>query len=349
MTSIPIAPGTNSPREEDLQTGDLLFPRGEPHNKLAMLYVETAFHPLLNGDKPLEEVLGVRPVAQAEPPAPGYQVVRLVDSPQLWIETAGGGFDPNRPDHLMLLLKILDATFGELTREWLNMTVRQFIRHPISRILIDAINKDLGNGFFVGHCGLVLRERGGHDSDSGRAYVIEANITDFSHYRVSIHPYSDSSGNEPTRGWVNYRCGLGQKVWHARPIALDGNRPGTGAIREAIVTHAKTLLGRPYGFFDNPCLGETDRLYCSEFVLSVFTQAGNSGANLDVTDHRCWKWLLENMAEPARTQLEKELRSGDGRLYNWVITRPFFLLTVQMLWRSAALVAKHRPGNAPYA
>jgi hypothetical protein len=349
MASIPIAAGVNSPHENDLRTGDLLFPRSPipAADQLEML-LETSLPLLLNPDKSIADVLGVRPVEERSRGMPGYEITRVAERPQFFIESARSGvFDPNRPEHLMLLLKILDATFGELTMDWLNMTVRQFIQHPIARILIDAINKDLGNGFFVGHCALVLREQAGHDANAGRAYVIEANITDFSHYRVSIHPYSETNGAEPTSGWVNFRCGLGQQVWHARPAALDRDLPAAAAMRSAIVTWAKTLLGRPYGFFDNPALGETDRLYCSEFVYSVFSKADSM--QLDVGDHRSWRWLLENMPDPARTQLEDELRSGDGRLYQWVITRPFFLLTVQMLWRSARLVAKHKPGGVEYA
>ena len=56
------------------------------------------------------------------------------------------------------------------------------------------------------------------------------------------------------------------------------------ALSRFIIDSAKSHLGRPYGFFDNPALGDTDRLYCSEFVLSTFRQARQEGFDLVGTD-----------------------------------------------------------------
>jgi hypothetical protein len=358
MPSIPITWGKTCPHPDSLQTGDLVFPRGPASDANALLEAITAMPQLseLTANMRVAELLGeerlqllrVRNVPAHTMPLEPVQPDKLAE------QGRGGVFDPTNPAHLFLLVRILNATFGDLTEQWLGMTVKQFLNHPISRILTGAINQDLGGGFFVGHVGLILREPSGASSGATQPWVIEGNITDFSHYRVSIHPYYDereTTGSLPSgrmRGWVNYRTALGQQVWSGRPKAFINETPEVAQAREAIARHAKALLGRPYGFFDHPALGDTDRLYCSEFVLNVFRSVGTATLNLKVDDHRWWRWLLENLPFGAfRQQLEKALKE-DG-LYDRVINKEFFLLTVHMLWRSEQLAAQLKPGGEEYA
>ncbi len=354
---IPIKWDVDHPDPDKLQTGDLLFPRPAAVTHLQMLEAFSHAMAFAGGNKTLRDALGPDWLEVVDAHStPGYAA--LPPQKNSILMEAGGRslFDPSDPAHLYLLLRILRATFNDLLVDWLSMTVNEFIKHPISRILIGAINKDLGDGFFVGHVAMVMREKDGEHADDGRPWVIEANITDFSRYRVSIHPYHDEATDANTgpdsarkRGWVNYRAAMGQKVWAARPLSLAAaGADQAKRTRMAIIREAKSLLGRPYGFFDHPSLGETDRLYCSEFVLSVFRAVSSAGMDLNVDDHRWWRWLLDNLPPGAfKNELEHDLQVGG--LYDKVIARPFFLLTVQMLWRSARLGALLKPDGAEYA
>ena len=173
------------------------------------------------------------------------------------------------PRVIKLLIEILTASdFGELVKNWFNVelpkTPSQFRDDPLIGLLMDLLSADdVRNEVFVGHVGLVIRER-------GNVYIIERNITSYSHYRVSIHPYyvrvdvdrcglylnkkyaeylthNDSMKDDTdyalpeaqASGWVNRRAAKLEHIWHARPKSL------TKVMQDNLVLAAKALHGRP--------------------------------------------------------------------------------------------------------
>ncbi len=386
--------GTTCPAmDENLQTGDIVFPRKagsvstwlEMHGLGAAVQIDGVNNMPVYSGYPLESltangtVLALAPAPMTVADLLGPQRVRLLKNklpgyPQTapksdaWLTLemrtarAKGVFDPNDPNHMLMLLKILDATFGDLTEQWLGMNVKTFVRHPVARLLIGAMNQTVGAGFFIGHCGMILREKAGKHHPEGKLFVIEGNITDFSSYAVSISPYynpddpaPDAANAGQMTGWVNYRHAMGSKVWKCRPKALDQASPEQARrMREEILVQSKKLLGRPYGFFDHADLGDTDRLYCSEFVLVVLRAVadtlglprGDNGA-FDIEDRRWWAWLVQNVRDPSfKTELWQTLQAGG--LWDRVQNKRFFLYTVQMLWCSAATTGHFKPDGEEY-
>ncbi len=267
----------------------------------------------------------------------------------------------SKADRLYLMLVILWKAFPKLLGDWLKMTVAKFLQHPLCELLFGAIERESGPGFFVGHVAMVLRERDGAHAQGGDVWVIEANTTDFSHYRVAIHPYMvpgeplavPSPGDAAParlRGWANRRLSMGESIWHSRHTGLmDGD--GDAAVldmRRRLVDVAKSYLGRPYGFFDDSRFGDDGRFYCGEFVHKVFERVG-AGA-LKVDENRTWKWLYDNralMGDAAFvTKLEVAMEE-DGLLKKMLGTQ-FFLLTLPMLYKSSTLVPQDETTTPPY-
>jgi len=353
--------GVNCPRPDSLETGDLLFPR-KPAN--LSQFTEMRSNPNVNiqiapGDKnkTVAEVLG--PTRTAILLAGGASAL----VPNMWaenysrlqLESNSCGSDSS--DLANKITKIVAAAFPKLIRDWLTMTMWQFALHPIKQFLEKAMcAPDVSGNFFVGHVAMVIREADGHSvtsSQGGIPYVIEANSTDFSHYRVSIHPYhaaGDTAYPQSSGGWVNNQCALGKKVWHGRPKCFETTLPGiaTSEARQAITNTAKALIGRPYGILDNPEFANPDRLYCSEFVHTAYAGAGRSDLILD--EHRTWKWMQSFLNKSS---------SDIGKIVTSIIDDPglkidpetaFFLLTPPMLWHSANMKPLWPdPTTDPYA
>ena len=266
----------------------------------------------------------------------------------------------NKADRTYLMLVILWKAFPELLGDWLKMTVAEFLQHPLSDLLIGALERESGPGFFVGHVAMVLRERDGAHAPDGDKWVIEANTTDFSHYRVAIHPYlvPGEPLAEPQpgdavparlRGWANRRLSSGESIWHSRHKSLldDDTNAGVLDMRRRLVDVAKSYLGRPYGFFDDPQFGDDGRFYCGEYVHKVFERVG-AGA-LKVDENRTWDWLYTNRAllgdAAFVTRLEHAMKKGG--LLKKMQGKQFFLLTLPMLYKSSTLVPQPAATTTP--
>lgn len=364
-------PGSNCPVEADLQTGDILFPRLPgpvataslvEASELAFLdpYRQRSLRQL--EQESLKRWLQLQQSTGIGDDPPAIEAVTRRGGIHAPTSSAGGmGLDLGDWRTLQFLLRILRANLPDLFEDWFDITIEQLIKkyRGLLRLLIGALGQDMRDGFFVGHCALVLRQP--DDDPAGAVYVIEANITDYAHYGVSIHPYLDpgdphgnGSNAQRMRGWANYRAALGQDMWARRPKPLDTTARTAQDVKTALARHAKALLGRPYGFFDSPRFGDTDRLYCSEFIHTAMIdtaaalQGSHPGLALDLDDHRSWRWLLDNLgssdfANQVRDSLTPELLA-------LVEEKPFFILTVHMLWRSEKLRELFTPqGQGPYA
>lgn len=264
-------------------------------------------------------------------------------------------------DRTWLLFVILVKAFPELLQAWLSMTVRQFLEHPLSRLLTGALQSGSSPGFFVGHVAMVLREDDGAHADAphGKVWVIEANATDFAHYRVALHPYLVPS--EPTarpapgdtpppwlRGWANRRLAAGESIWHSRHTTLEDDPDEARSLRRMMVGAAKRYLGRPYGFFDDPAFGDAGRFYCGEFVHQVFQDTGNG--RLRVDQNRTWNWLHLNrdLLSGPKFGAEVDAAMKAGNLLATMQGKPFFLLTLPMLYCSEGLKRCDAEGTPPY-
>lgn len=363
---LPAPFGVNCPQPESLRTGDLIFPRvstlveaGSPgkwiHTKSLgsqrMRVTVRARAPLLDA---------VISAANASQLLEGY-VLNLPGSfqpPGGNLEAAGGAsqYDLDDPRVLMFLYRVLQTALAGLVDDWLNMTIDDFIRSEIGRFLLKTLtDKSPQTSFFVGHMAMVIRERDGVvvGGSEGTPYVIEANITDYSHYRVAVHPYAMADDPAPTpaaeplmRGWANRRLARQEKIWLARPTALPaGDAPDSASqltLKQTLAAQAKALHGRPYGFFDNPTFGDPDRMYCSEFVFNVFRSAGG----ISIADHQSWGWVARYLAVSGQTALAdlvNKVRVASG----FEESRPFFVLTPPMVWSSAAVQQTWNPAGEP--
>lgn len=357
------------PRPESLRTGDLLFPRCA-----ARQFAEMGARSLA-GSLSAEEL--ALPLPQFLGPALTLQLLEGEAAPRAFAERAtaqerserrgGGGLSPER---VALLVAILKLEFAELFDQWFDMSVSRFLSHPLARVLLNALDGELADGFFIGHCAMVLREHDGRHSDDPQAslWVIEANATSFSRYGVSARPYHiagdevDDSGRH--RSWLGQRAARGDSVWRARPAVLEtGDASQALAIRERLVPAAKRYQHRSYSFFDSPQFANDGRLYCSEFVFRVLqdvrTALAPNDQPADTDDRRRWAWMRDN--NPPGSPIGKAIAEAlnDAKLRRYLFPpegdpdyhpqgRPFFILTVQMLWRSAHLLHLDKPGGVEY-
>jgi hypothetical protein len=254
------------------------------------------------------------------------------------------------------------------------------MRHPIIQLLFDLLLSDnVGANVFIGHVGIVIRE-------NDNVYVIEDNITSYSHYRVAIHPYyvqkehhvdgDLSEGdvckylnkyyNEVTQkyeldnvdferpaaqatGWVNRRAAMLASVWHARPKA-SGFPDGWQA---KMVLAAKALHGRPFGFFDQPVLGNDDRMYCAEYVYNVFRNGVSQTAADNMIDKLKWKYIKKYLEIVKNIKmLDFVNKILDDKRHPIDPERNFFVLPPAILWNSSGLIypSQHPGGlNNSYA
>lgn len=354
--SVTPQPGVNVPAVETLRTGDLLFPRCATTSVL-----ETAAAPSDPGDawsaalraRRLSEALGPALSALVHPDAHADLAARLGSTPQT-VEALRREAPPGEDARRMaLLLAILRVEFAPLIRDWFNLSVDDFKRHKLARVLMRAFDGDIDDGFFVGHCAMVLRENDGAHTNSadGRVWVIEANATSFSHYGVAIHPYQvENDGQDGhLRGWAAARAAKGDAVWHARHrmLADDADQDRAEAIRHRIVPLAKAYLGRGYSFFESAVFGDAERLYCSELLHNIVRDTGE----LDRVDTlRTWQWMKANNPPRRPGDIGHAIADAwqDERIRAYVEHRDFFILTVQMLWRSPSLQLLLMPGGRPY-
>lgn len=394
LERMPVA-GKNAPIASDLRTGDLLFPRRTRAPALSVLagsrWAKQMEAMEAGGpfDRTIRELLSTvderLPSLYAAPlqefggenrlhgyaPDPSRQSRQWLNSTVVSFEsllsqavvppavesTSIPG--PDDPDFYVAMMKILQLTMGDLVQDWLNMTLRQFIRSEIGQFLINALTSpDVSTSFFVGHVALVLREHDGESVESGgQLYVIEANATDFAHYRVALHAYHDPKDPDlaamdpgaavtarySLRGWLNVRCSAGERVWHARPKLL-GNDWQTPLLQAC-----KRFLGRPYGFFDNPDFGDHNRFYCSEFVVRAYREVLPTYADT-LCDRQTWSGMLKYLGASGQTDQRDLLQRVKSR-YGIADSKPFFVLPPALLWNSAAILRMANPGweSEPYA
>jgi hypothetical protein len=331
-------PGVNCPNIKHLKTGDLLFPR-----------------------------LGDFATAKYEP------------------------VDPAAMDDLISntkLLKLIQnaliaAGFKSIADEWFGHTVNsnsfiQFYNDPLIKLFYNIFAEgDIRNNLFVGHVGMVICEKEGEIvkdaiGDNINVYVIESNITSYSHYRVAIHPYYVAEEVDVVKdyferhfsnadllpfcdydlpasqavGWVNRRIAKHECVWHASP--KSEGFPNNWQID--LVLKAKSLHGRSYAFFDHPEFGDDNRLYCAEFIYKVYKDAIGSAAD-SLIDKMKWgkivKYLnAENNVDMAA--LISEIIQTDNK-YKIKESDDFFVLPPAILWNSAILNKNNCGMNKPYA
>lgn len=259
-----------------------------------------------------------------------------------------------------LLFKIMSFEMKDLFKEWLDMSVMGVMNSQLGELFLELLksNTPRQDNFLAGHMSMVIREEAGqvvtNGSTSGTVYVIEANITDYCHYRVAVHPYWVDESGSPTlgelRGWANRRIALGEKVWSARPVALAANN-GSETLGGALVEHAKRWLGRPYGFFDHPTFGNPDRMYCAEYLYNVFKDASTStqpAASVELDDKRTWGWMLRYFAASKQDRLHGLLKALMEQKHI-PPGKPFFVLTPAMVWSSDTMTQHSSPlGEGPY-
>lgn len=273
------------------------------------------------------------------------------------------------PKYIELIIEILIAAkFGDVVENWFNrpmpITLTQFSEDPLIQLLLDLLTSDdVRTNVFIGHVGIVIRE-------NENIYVIEDNITSYSHYRVAIHPYYVAGENaivnnyltgnylnpgyKPTTdygrpaaqisGWVNRRTAMLEHVWHARPTGLSNSD------KDSLVAAAKALHGRPFGFFDHPEFGNNDRMYCAEFVYKVFRDGVSKQWADKIIDKMTWEYVRNYLKADGNTKMQKfvEIILADP---TYVIdkNRPFFVLPPAILWNSTNLQLMLTPGGKLYA
>ena len=359
--------GKNFPCPEKLQTGDILFARTPTPTDPVVLVLMTH---ILATD-PLDQVrvgdfLGPSLVFQtamaARRPDIATQAHVLYGAwtPPILIDMVKPNLSPKR---VALIIAILMTEFSELTEDWFGLTLLEFFKKPLARLLLKVFEGDIRDGFFIGHCALVICEDDGIDPTKSEPYVIEANTTSFDQYGVSMHPYfvdkDGQIGTERFRSWAAYRASRGDWVWSARPKALiDADPPTAERIRSELQRTAKLYLGRSYGFFDSEKYGDTSRLYCGEFVYSTFRDVleGRQGSHPHPTvppvgeDARTWQWMRAHNPPKDKGDIGHMIEEcfQDQQIKRYIENRKFFILTVQMLYLSAYLRPDFLANGEPY-
>ena len=357
--------GTTVPEATQLRTGDLLFARAAPGVAAPLISIGQ----LLEWAGPVARRASVRELigstrAQWIEAISGDQARTDARLDDIGIEKDGAleAMRAIAADRIAFLVAVLKVEFKDITRVWLNLSVDDFLKHPLVRVLFRAFEGHAQDNFFVGHCAMVLRERDGEHDPNGTAYVIEANATSFARYGVAMRPYLVPGDAVPYRSWAGFRVSRGDHVWSARHKTLAGsNDARTEAIRRRLLVAAKRYIGRAYSFFDSPDFAHAGRLYCSELIWRAFNdvQSGLDGeppcpdlAPLDDTDVRTWAWMRQNnpkmRADDIGDAIEQVWNHQDTSAFVQTDRRPFFILTVQMLWRTAQVQQAFRPGGADY-
>lgn len=364
--------GQKAPRPEELRTGDLLFPRKTPPaDGLEQTDVEVVLRgiPMAGSQQRLRDWLAIdgRPVDAASLQASAFGAVhpwrweQLSDrQPRQTLMGARPVVEIDLNDWRIqsALIQVMSLVMADELEEWLNTTVRDFIRSSLGRFLLDTLGSTKPSElFFHGHVAMVLRSEDGLpvgvDTAQGQVHVIEATATDYGHYRVSLHPYEDAVTRNATQpgervGWVDRRLGLGESVWMAR-VNLDA--PTATRVRAEAAQWALTQLGRPYAMLDKAQLGEGDCYYCSEFVHAVFKEAAKAAGlpPLNIADRCQWGWTVEHLKRAGSAKLAEPLREW-MTLKGYGSDRPFFLLAPAMLWDSARVERLFYPeGQGEYA
>ena len=313
----------------------------------------------------------------------------LIDPNKLQTEGLGGSLLENVLTDirvLKLIMEILIASgFNELVKNWFNatpaITLTAFMSDPLIKLLFDLLlSENVKNNVFIGHVGMVIREQDGKNvNEDGNVYVINANITSYSHYRVAMHPYyvkADDSNistylnkyynrafknkfdkttdfdwpAENAAGWANRRIALLENIWHARPSSDFQKKMGKDW-QDGLIKAAKEMHGRPYGFFDHPDLGEDDRMYCSEYIYNIFRRGVSEEASKILKKKMTWGIVKQSMLNDNNTTMAAFIESilKDYPKYGKKPEHEFFVFQPAILWNSPGLEFKLTPDGEGYA
>ena len=289
---------------------------------------------------------------------------------------------------LELIMQILIASgFGGLIKNWFNatmpITLIDFMMDPLIQLLFDLlVADDVKGSVFIGHVGMVIREKDGKHTNTiegSNVYVINANITSYSHYRVAMHPYYVKDDNinisvyfdkhynkkilnkfddetdfdwpaENAAGWANRRIALLENIWHARPSS-DFQKALGEEWQNGLIKAAKEMHGRPYGFFDHSDLGEDDRMYCSEYIYNIFRRGISQAAANTLKEKMTWGMVKQSMVNDGNTTMADFIQNilDKDEIYHKVKTDEFFVFQPAILWNSPGLTHPFRPGDDEYA
>ncbi len=354
-----VALGKTFPNPDDLQTGDLLFPRkitaleGPSAATSSLMLLATS----LTGrerEMTVRQYLGPLLSLYAETVGGGRASEQTLFDARHQTEAAplkvhAGLVGAGGKGKLAFLLAILRLEFADILFDWFGLKVEDFLHHPLLVVLQGAFDNTVQDSFFIGHCAMVLRETDGAHSDAGDVYVIEANASSFDHYSVSMHPYllpgDGAGGGGRYRSWAGFRASRGDCCWHSRHVFFDqADAAAAQAARQALLAAAKLYLGRTYSFFDTPVFGDHGRLYCSELLYRAYEDVRAAATPLQALDDggvRTWDWMRANNPMRRAGDLGDTIEKVYANLVSGpsvsIPDRPFFIITVQMLWRQPVL------------
>lgn len=296
---------------------------------------------------------------------------QLLDPDVLQTEAAGSVLENalTDPRLLKLLMEILIAAgFDKLVTSWFGATLPTttwwaFMSDPLIQLLLDLlVSTDVRDNVFVGHVGMVIREKNGKHADESdsKIYIIEGNINSYAHYRVAIHPYYieaeeaavrsyfDRHFNNPTlkpytdfdlpalktKGWANRRRAFCEYVWHARPRIMEHD-----GWQDQLINAAKVMHGRPYGFFDNPVFGDDDRMYCAEYIYNIFKRGMSTPVAGSLTDKMTWGHMQTSLKNDGNVEMGVLVNTilTDKTKYNKNHGDAFFVLPPALLWNGTGL------------
>jgi glycerophosphoryl diester phosphodiesterase len=295
------------PGEDDLQSGDLLFPKkaqdyiplGVPKPTwnfknfgLAAEYSHKPLGELLASDAPKDSALK-SDMAMLQG--------RMVSAFGAEMGVALQALD------LPLVLYLYRLLFDEVAEQ------------------VVPVLQDLNLAF--GHVAMLFEE-------AGEWFVMEAGCTDYSHYRVSIAPYWDAEdANRPPgqkRSWALRRADLGQSVWTAR------HKEFTQEKLSLVLAECKNWLGVPYGILERGMMANPDRIYCSELIQRGFDKAG-----LTINQKQDWLWVLARLASGDATWSSSKLK-----VVRELFLKRFPLLSPGMIYESPLMTHPFKPCDA---
>ena len=203
---------------------------------------------------------------------------------------------------------------------------------------------DIGEGYSVGHVAMAFREP---NDPTGEVYVLEAGCTDFSHYRVTISPYFDPDDRARVKGqhrsWAARRIALDEAIWSRRlvrarhPVALSAQE------QQGLVDECKHWLGVPYGILEPGMMDNPERLYCSELIARAVQTLH---PKVDIAQNQNWRWVIVNLAKLGNMgpviDLITDLMAAPMGL------APFPILSPKMLYASASLAQQFSPQGRSY-
>jgi hypothetical protein len=365
--------GKKYPHPDDLETGDLLFPR-KPNQTIEHFYEKK---------KNNDEIIDLK--IQAIKKEFGHLSAKDFFSRKILASTFNKEkiinqnffkfqlteinnnkketqFDVNDKAAHELIMRIIELQFSDFSKQWVNLSIAELFDHPVYRFILQSLtqSQEIGFSFFIGHVGMVIRLDANGDvargKNLGEVYVAEINITDPAHYKAGIRLYydSDSTNLNQKNAWLNGRAADGDYVWLA---SLKDQQKKTFDWAQKIQQSADKLEGKAFGFFDDTEFGKGDRMYCAEYIWAIYKGATPS---IELDDKRTWCWMEEYLTKTEQTYVDNGVRKtlsglvADARKkFGDTDTNPrkFFLLHTAALWNSDLLKGTN-PGlypKVPYA